>query len=102
MKDLISRQVVIDAIRKEYKGVHNANIDGDFLVDELEFIISKLPSEKPTLYGYNYHDLELIAIILQKENLPPERVVEALTDISRIVTVVFEEFQEALRKADEQ
>ena len=42
--DSISRQAAIDAIRKEYAGIHNACFDGDFLSDEMEFIIRKVPS----------------------------------------------------------
>lgn len=47
MDDLISRQAAIDAVRKEYGGIKNANMDGDFLADEIEFILSKLPSAQP-------------------------------------------------------
>ena len=72
---------------------------GDGLISELYL---SLPSAQPTLYGYNIEHLELIASVLQKEDLPPERVVEALTDIGRIVAIVKDEFEEALRKAVEQ
>ena len=61
--------------------------------------IEELPSAQPTLYGYNIEHLELIARVLQKEDLPPERVVEALTDIGRIVAIVRDEFEETLRRA---
>lgn len=64
--------------------------------------IENLPSAQPTLYGYNIEHLELIARVLQKEDLPPERIVEVLTDIGRIVAIVRDEFEEALRKAVEQ
>ena len=43
-EDCISRQAAIDALRKEYGGIKNANMDGDFLADEIEFVLSKLPS----------------------------------------------------------
>ena len=61
-----------------------------------------LPSAQPTIYGYNIEHLELIARVLQKEDLPPERVAEALTDIGRIVAIVKDEFEEELRKMVEQ
>lgn len=64
--------------------------------------LKALPSAEPTLYGYNIEHLELIARVLQKEDLPPERIVEVLTDIGRIVAIVNDEFEEALRKAVEQ
>ena len=58
--------------------------------------VEQMESVQPTLYGYNVEHLELIARVLQKENLPPERVIEALTDIGRIVAIVKDEFEEAL------
>lgn len=64
--------------------------------------VAKMPSAQPTLYGYNIEHLELIARVLRKENLPPERIVEALTDIGRIVAICADEFEESLRKAVEQ
>ena len=74
-----------------------------FIVDDVyEEVVEQLPSVQPTLYGYNIEHLELIARVLQKEDLPPERVVEALTDIGRIVAIVKDEFEETLRKAVEQ
>ena len=72
--DTIDRQAAIDAIRKEYGGIRNANMDGDFLADEIEFILSKIPSAQPIIrckdckhryiddsvwkcpYGYPYGD----------------------------------------------
>lgn len=50
------------------------------------------------LYGYDIKQLELIARVLQKENLPPERAAEALSDIGRIVAIIKDEFAETLRK----
>lgn len=64
--------------------------------------IKELPSAQPTLYGYDIEHLKLIANVLQKENLPPERVTDALMDIGRIVAIVRNEFEETLRKAVEQ
>ena len=52
--DLISRQAAIDAIRKEYAGIHDANMDGDFLADEIEFIITKIPSVQPQQTGLTW------------------------------------------------
>ena len=95
VNDCISRQAAIDALIKWY---------GCKPIDIVAFedIIEKMPSAQPTLYGYNIEHLELIARVLQKENLPPERIVEALTDIGRIVAIVVDEFEESLRKAVEQ
>ena len=49
MADLIDRQEAIDAFRKEYGGIKNANMDGDFLADEIEFVLYKLPSAQPDI-----------------------------------------------------
>ena len=74
MNDLIYRQVAIDDIRKEYGGIKNANIDGDFLVDEIEFILSKISPalkwipvterlpEKDGRYLCTYESDELISV----------------------------------------
>ena len=92
--DTISRRDAIDAIeRNAYRHTY---------IDQIIDIINALPSAQPTLYGYNIEHLELIARVLQKEDLPPERIVEALTDIGRIVAIVKDEFEETLRKAVEQ
>ena len=64
--------------------------------------IKELPSAQPTLYGYNINQLALIARILQKENLPPERVTEALSDMGSIIAMAYDEFMESLRKVFEQ
>ena len=92
--DLISRQAAIDAVSEaceEWRGI---------FARCKEKLLS-LPSVQPTLYGYNIEHLELIARVLQKENLPSERV-GGLTDIGRIVAIVRDEFEEALRRAVDQ
>ena len=61
--------------------------------------VSLRVSTEATIHGYNIEYLVLIATILMKEGLPPERVAEALTDIGRIVAIVTDEFEESLRKA---
>ena len=111
--DTISRTAAIDALEKveelfpwrvpgnrdSYDRYNEAWNDA---IGRAEIEIEELPSAQPTLHGYNIEHLELIARVLQKEDLPPERIVEALTDIGRIVAIVKDEFEEALRKAVEQ
>ena len=84
--ELISKKAEIEALIKEFK----------------RSPIELLPAAQPTLYGYDIKHLMLIAEVLRKENLPPERVTEALMDIGRIVSIVRDEFEETLRKAVEQ
>lgn len=64
--------------------------------------IAQMPTVHPSLYGYKFEQLAVIATVLQKEGLTPDRVTEALTDIDRIISMVREEFTEALRKSVEQ
>ena len=113
MSNLIDRQAAIDALEKvaelfplkvpgnrdSYDRYNEAWNDA---IGRAEIEIEELPPAQPTLHGYNIEHLELIARVLQKEDLPPERIVEALTDIGRIVAIVKDEFEEALRKAVEQ
>ena len=84
--ELISKKAEIEALIKEFK----------------RSPIELLPAAQPTLCGYDIKHLMLIAEVLKKENLPPERVSDALTDIGRVVAIVVEEFEETLRKAVEQ
>lgn len=92
-EDCVSRQAAIDAAWN--------TIPSDWF-DILAPKLEALPSAQPTLCGYDIEHLILIADVLRKENLPPERVVEALTDIGQIVSIVKDEFEESLRKSVEQ
>ncbi len=105
MKDLIYRQDAIDAVKcgaLSAAMVYGRTDEGSTALYETVKAIKALPSAQPTLYGYNIEHLELIARVLQKEDLPPERIVEVLTDIGRIVAIVKDEYEESLRKAVEQ
>ena len=98
-EDAISRTAAIDIFDDYNVSVENGELEA-YSRDRKR--LCDLPSVQPTLHGYNIEHLELIARVLQKEDLPPERIVEALTDIGRIVAIVKDEFEEALRKAVEQ
>lgn len=102
MGDLISRQAAMNAFAERVKRSNNSDFAPVPRWNDAVEIVENLPSVQPTLNGYDIRHLELIASVLQKENLPPERVTEALTDIGRIVAIVKEEFEESLRKAVEQ
>lgn len=93
--DSISRQSAVDVVSEgcqEWRGIF----------ERCKEKLLALPSVQPTLYGYNIEHLELIARVLRKEDLPPEKVVEVLKDIGRIVAIAKDEFEEVLRKAVEQ
>lgn len=93
--DCIRRQDAIETLMEIFKRIPTNAI-------RAKTVIEQLPSAQPTLCGYDTDHLMLIAAVLRKENLPPERVTEALTDIGRIVSIVRDEFEESLRKAVEQ
>lgn len=116
--DTIYRQDAIEALWKalyEYEDktekqfIESDELDvGDWILHR-EFVqnmsdidrqtILDLPPAQPTLNGYDIRHLMLIADILRRENLPPERVVECITDIEGIVAIVRDAFEESLRKA---
>ena len=105
MNDLISRQDAIDAMNKRARDTFTLASGYQYYLGALHDVaddIKKLPSAQPTLYGYNVEHLALIASVLQKEHLPPERIVEVVNDIGRIFEIVKDEFEESLRKTVEQ
>lgn len=116
-EDLVSRKTVIEALlrdRQQADALMDKYLKNGYMalradakaernrIEKDIAIIEQLPSAQPTLCGYDIDHLMLIAAVLRKENLPPERVTEALTDIGRIVSIVRDEFEESLRKAVEQ
>lgn len=105
--DTISRQAAIDALKKHeielpIYSPRETDVFWDDAIDCCVSEIEDLPPAQPTLYGYDIKHLMLIAEVLRKENLPPERVTEALMDIGRIVSIVRDEFEESLREAMKQ
>lgn len=98
MCDLIDRQAAIDTLADMHC---KSDEDGYVWIirSDAWARIDALPSAQPTLDGYNIEHLVLIAKLLEKENLPPERVSEALTDIGRVVAIAENEFKEMLEKA---
>lgn len=100
VNDTISRTSAIDTVKNMRKVCDTEDINDYY--DLLLASFDVLPSTQPTLCGYDIKHLILIANVLRKENLPPERIIEALTDIGRIVSIVTDEFEESLRKAVEQ
>lgn len=115
MSDLIDRQAAIDVIKEFQHGAAEWRDEQEERSDiwhradsavasaiEIGLRVKKLPSAQPTLYGYNIEHLEFIARVLQKEDLPPERIEEVLTDISRIVAMLKSEQDEKIREVVEQ
>lgn len=86
--DLISRQALLNDIEQYHLS------DGKF-----QHWVEVQPSVEPTLYGYNVEHLCLIAKILQKEGLSPDRVSVALTDIGKIIGIIQDEFITRLQES---
>lgn len=100
MSDSISRQA---AIAYSISGM-TREIDGDkwIRVSEVRESIKTMPSAEPTLYGYRIEHLALIARVMQKENVTPEKAIECFKDVGRIVQMIMDEQKEAIKKAVEQ
>lgn len=95
--ELISKKAAMEA---HCELCEDKGLCGDICPDVEVFRL--IPSAQQTLGGYNVEHLVLIAKLLEKENLPPERVSDALSDIGRVVAIAEKEFEEMLRKAVEQ
>lgn len=95
MSNLISREWLIEAVEEGWIKLDTQE-DHNRIIHLVRDIA---PSAQPILFGYNVEHLELIARVLRKENLSPEKVAEALTNISQIVAIIKDEFEETLRKA---
>lgn len=98
MKDLIDRYNAIDAMCDNCDTATGACAHYPC---SRYVALEKLASEQVSLCGYSIEHLVLIATLLQKENLPPERVGEAIADIGGIVSLVRAEFEEELQKSIE-
>ena len=94
--DLISRQAAIDATWFEPSYTDPLNV-----LTEVRDRIEALPSARPTLYGYSIEHLALIARVMQKENVTPEKAIECFKDIGRMVQMIVDEQQEMIKRAVE-
>lgn len=93
MDDLINRQDAIATFYK-YPNVQWTTLD---IMNELEMV----PSSQPTLYGYKIEHLVFIAKIMEKENLPPEKVAEILSDTKKIVEILWNNLVATLANTNE-
>lgn len=98
MRDTVNRQTALNAICDNCSTVR---VSCPSVPCGRYVALEKLPSEEPTLYGYNVGHLKAIASVLHKEGLSPDRVTEALTDMGRIEAIIRAEFEEELRKSIE-
>ena len=91
MSDLIDRQAAIDAVSEacgELRGVFG----------RCEDAIKTIPSEQQSLYGYRIEHLALIARVMQKENVTPEKAIKCFEDIVKIVQMIMDEQKEIIKR----
>lgn len=101
MDDLISRQEVLDYIDSMPSEL---TADGRRMIRRIrliEYIQDSIPSVQPTLYGYKIEHLALIARVMEKEGVSPEKAVETFQNIVGIVQMIADEQKEIIRKAVE-
>lgn len=117
MDDLISRKAAIDALSLDKEILSRALDDIDVVGTDREKYswglgliesnindIEELPSAQPTLYGYQIEHLALIARVMEKEGVTPEKVAELLRDVGKIsemVVDVTQTIREAVRRIDD-
>ena len=64
--------------------------------------ISEQPTVEPTLYGYKIETLALIARVMQKDGVTPEKAVQIFKDVQTIALKVIDEINRAVEQAFEQ
>lgn len=87
------------------KMVHGANSDIDqpwYKSDDIYKAIKDAPTVEPTLYGYKIEHLALIARVMQKDGVTPERAVQTFKDVQTIALKVIDEISGAIERAFEQ
>ena len=89
MSDLISREKVFDVIS-------NWN-DNEPDIETLAFMVSDIPPEEPTLYGYKLEHLAYIARVMEKEGVSAEYAIRTFDDIGRAVNMIVNEAIEILK-----
>lgn len=92
MSDYIDRQAAIDAVNDVFVN-HLPTLLPRYEDMPLKCAsaIMRLPSAQPTLYGYKIEHLALIARVMQKENVTPEKAIECFEDIGRIAQMIVDE-----------
>ena len=106
INDCVSRQAMFETVAEYEKQLREIYGDKNELVETVKILkhrlLIDLPSAQPTIYGYDIEHLRLIAEVLRRENLSPERVAEAITDMGKIYAIARDEFEQTLRRAAEQ
>lgn len=90
-----------DSTNAEYEEVHDfCKTWHNLLEEDIEDLNLSLP-EVNTLYGYDIKNLAFIAAILQKENIPPEKLKDLLTDLAGMARIVIADISDTIQRAIE-
>lgn len=104
MSDLISRQALTNALtnwQMEY-AEKDKDVERFETLGAVIELVEQLPTIEPTLYGYNVELLAMIAAVMAKKGVTPEKAVDAFKDIVAIVQMIMDEQKEIIKKAVEQ
>lgn len=96
----MTRLIDADALRESmiewYDGVQA--FTGADIID----VINEQPTVEPNLYGYKLEHLALIARVMQKDGVTPEKAVQTFKDVQTIALKVIDEIDDAVKRAFEQ
>lgn len=98
----MSRLVDADELIAVFNSRSTINVVGDGLCKAIIARIEALPTVEPTLYGYKIEHLALIARVMQKDGVTPERAVQTFKDVQTIALKVIDEINGAIERAFEQ
>lgn len=111
---LIDADTLIEDLQYDVELDARALDNGDFVGDR-EFIqfdkdckqncvdfLRSAPTVEPTLYGYNIEHLALIARVMQKEGVTPERAVQIFGDVQAVTKMVIDEINGIVERTFEQ
>ena len=95
----MSRLIDADALRSWFE---NHSVYDEFPVGYIMGLIDEQPTVEPTLYGYKIEHLALIARVMQKDGVTPEKAVQIFRDVQTIALKVIDEISGAVERAFEQ
>ena len=93
------RLVDADVLRSWFE---NHSVYDEFPVGYIMGLIDEQPTVEPTLYGYKIENLALIARVMQKDGVTPEKAVQIFKDVQTIALKVTDEISGAIERAFEQ
>lgn len=102
--DTICRQQAIDEVLADVINRDRPPVEVKYWnmgLERASIILENLPSAQPTLYGYSIEHLALIARVMQKEHITPEKAIECFKDIQRMGQMIIDEQQEMIKRAVE-